>query len=62
VTTVAAIADGEVLAIPRKRLLDLMESQPMIGFQVYKAATKAFEHRYRMTLHRGGPGGLRGDA
>ena len=50
VTTVEAASDGEVFAIPRKRLLDLFEKQPLIGFQVYRAAAKAFEHRYRMTL------------
>ncbi len=54
VTTVEAASDGEVFAIPRKRLLDLLEKQPLMGFQVYRAAAKAFEHRYRMTLDRGG--------
>jgi len=54
VTTVEAPADGEVFVIPRKRLLDLFEEQPLIGFQVYRAAAKAFEHRYRMTLDRAG--------
>ena len=54
VTTVEAASDGEVFAIPRKRLLDLFEKQPLIGFQVYRAAAKQFEHRYRMTLDRGG--------
>jgi hypothetical protein len=60
VTTVEAASDGEVFAIPRSRLLDLFEKQPLIGFQVYRAAAKVFEHRYRMTLERGdasgGPG------
>ena len=54
VTTVEAASNGEVFAIPRKRLLDLFEKQPLIGFQVYRAAAKIFEHRYRMTLDRGG--------
>lgn len=54
VTTVEAASDGEVFAIPRKRLLDLLEKQPLMGLQVYRAAAKAFEHRYRMTLDRGG--------
>lgn len=54
VTTVEAASDGEVFAIPRKRLLDLFEKQPLMGFHVYRAAAKAFEHRYRMTLDRGG--------
>ena len=54
VTTVEAASDGEVFAIPRKRLLGLFEKQPLIGFQVYRAAAKQFENRYRMTLDRGG--------
>ena len=54
VTTVEAPADGEVFVIPRKRLLDLFEKQPLIGFQVYRAAAKIFERRYRMTLDRTG--------
>lgn len=54
VTTVEAATDGQVFAIPRKRILDLFEKQPLIGFQVYRAAAKVFEHRYRMTLDRRG--------
>lgn len=54
VTTVEAVNDAEVFAMPRIRLLDLFGEQPMIALQVYKAAAKAFEHRYRMTLGRGG--------
>jgi hypothetical protein len=60
VTTVEAASDGEVFAIPRSRLLELLERQPVMGLQVYRAAAKVFEHRYRMTLERGdasgGPG------
>ncbi len=52
VTTVEAVGDAEVFAIPRIRLLDLFDEQPMIALQVYRAAAKAFEHRYRMTLDR----------
>jgi len=53
VTTVEASTDCEVFAIPRQPLLDLFETQPMMGFQVYRAAARAFEHRYRQTLdHR----------
>jgi CRP/FNR family transcriptional regulator len=56
VTTVEAVQDGEVFAIPRIRLLDLFDEQPMIALQVYRAAAKSFEHRYRMTLdHPSGP-------
>ena len=64
VTTVEAPAEGEVFVIPRKRLLDLFDKQPLIGFQVYRAAAKVFEHRYRMTLDRAGisaEGQSRGD-
>lgn len=50
VTTLEAITDGEVFALPRMRLLDLFDAQPMIGLQVYRAATKSFEHRYRKSL------------
>lgn len=50
VTTLEAITDGEVFAIPRMRLLDLFDAQPMIGLQVYRAASKSFEHRYRKSL------------
>lgn len=52
VTTVEAAGDAEVFATPRIRLLDLFDEQPMIALQVYRAAAKAFEHRYRMTLDR----------
>lgn len=52
VTTVEALNDAEVFAIPRIRLLDLFDEQPMIALQVYKAAAKSFEHRYRTTLDR----------
>ncbi len=54
VTTAEAATDGEVFAIPRAPLLDLLETQPMIGLQVYRAAAKSFEHRYRQTLDHGG--------
>jgi len=53
VTTVESVSDGEVFAIPRIRLLDLFDEQPIIALHVYRAAAKAFEHRYRMTLDRG---------
>jgi CRP-like cAMP-binding protein len=53
VTTVEAASEGEVFAIPRRRLLDLFEKKPLIGFQVYRSAAKVFEHRYRATLDRG---------
>ena len=61
VTTVEAVKDSDIFAIPRIRLLDLFDEQPMIALQVYRAAAKSFEHRYRMTLDRGiglesGPG------
>ena len=52
VTTVEAHTDAEVFVIPRIRLLDLFDEQPMIALQVYKAAAKSFEHRYRTTLDR----------
>jgi len=53
VTTVEAGTDCEVFAIPRQPLLDLFETRPLMGFQVYRAAARAFEHRYRQTLdHR----------
>ena len=55
VTTVEASDDCDVFAIPRAPLLDLFETHPAMGFQVYRAAAKAFEHRYRQTLdHSGG--------
>lgn len=50
VTTLEAITEGEVFAIPRMRLLDLFDLQPMLGLQVYRAAAKSFEHRYRKSL------------
>ena len=50
VTTVEAHTDAEVFVIPRIRLLDLFDEQPMIALQVYKAAAKSFEHRYRTAL------------
>ena len=50
VTTIEAITEGEVFAIPRMRLLDLFDIQPMIGLQVYRAMSRGFERRYRKTL------------
>jgi hypothetical protein len=52
VTTVEAAAEGEVLVVPRKRLLGLLEQHPLMGLNVYRAAAKLFEHRYRATLGR----------
>jgi CRP-like cAMP-binding protein len=43
VTTVEAQTDAEVFVIPRIRLLDLFDGQPMIALQVYKAAAKSFD-------------------
>jgi hypothetical protein len=54
VTTVEASTDCEVFAIPRQPLLDLLELNPMMGYQVYRAAARSFEHRYRRTLDQGG--------
>ena len=54
VTTVEASTDCEVFAIPRQPLLDLLELNPMMGFQVYRAAARSFEHRYRRTLDQSG--------
>lgn len=50
VTTLEAITDGEVFALPRMRLLELFDLQPTIGLQVYRAASKSFESRYRKSL------------
>jgi hypothetical protein len=50
VTTLEVITAGEVFAIPRGPLLDLFEDQPAIGFQVYRAAARSFEGRYRKSL------------
>jgi hypothetical protein len=50
VTTIEAATDTEVFAIPRARLIELCDLQPMIGLQVYRSAAKAFERRYRKTL------------
>jgi hypothetical protein len=50
VTSIEAALDGEVISIPRKRLLEVLEKRPAIGMRVYRAAAKAFEHRYRTTL------------
>ena len=52
VTSVEAITDGEVFAIPTLQLLELCELHPMLGFQVYRATAMAFERRYRKTLER----------
>ena len=53
VTTVEAGTDCEVFAIPRQPLIDLLELHPMMGFQVYRAVARSFEHRYRHTLDHG---------
>ncbi|HET9477128.1 MAG TPA: cyclic nucleotide-binding domain-containing protein [Dehalococcoidia bacterium] len=50
VTTLEAITDGEVFSLPRMRLLELFDLQPTIGLQVYRAASKSFESRYRKSL------------
>jgi CRP-like cAMP-binding protein len=52
VTTVEAVTDGEVLTIPRLELLDLCERDPKLGLNLYRAAAKVFEQRYRNTLDR----------
>lgn len=57
VTTVEAAADCEVLSIPRQPLIDLLEMNPMMGYQVYRAVARSFEHRYRQTLDHGGDTG-----
>lgn len=54
VTTVEASTECEVFAIPRQPLIDLLELNPMMGYQVYRAAARSFEHRYRRTLDQGG--------
>jgi hypothetical protein len=43
-----------VLVIPRQPFLDLLDANPMMGFQVYRAVARAFEHRYRHTLDHPG--------
>lgn len=50
VTTVEAVTNCDLFAIPRRPLLDLLEANPAMGFQVYKSAAKLFEHRYRRIL------------
>jgi hypothetical protein len=54
VTTVEATTDCAVFAIPRQPLIDLLELHPMMGFQVYRAVARSFEHRYRQTLDQSG--------
>jgi CRP-like cAMP-binding protein len=53
VTTVEAASDCEVLAIPRQPLIDLLEANPTMGYQVYKAVAHSFERRYRHALDHG---------
>jgi hypothetical protein len=50
VTTAEAATDCEVLAIPRQPLIDLLEVNQAMGYQVYRAVARSFEHRYRHTL------------
>lgn len=53
VTTVEAATDCIVFAIPRQPLLDLLDLNPTMGSQVYRAVARSFEHRYRHTLDLG---------
>jgi len=65
VTSVVAGTDCEVFAIPRQPLIDLLEMYPPMGFQVYRAVARAFEHRYRHTLDHSvheGPDGETGQS
>jgi len=54
VTTVETRGECEILVIPRQPFLDLLEANPAMGFQVYRAVAHAFEHRYRHTLDHPG--------
>lgn len=50
VTAIEGSLDAELLTIPRAALLELCESNPAIGVQIYRAAARSFEERYRSTL------------
>lgn len=51
VTTIEAAVDSQVFEIPSAHLVQLCDSNPVMGLQIYRAVTKSFERRYRATLH-----------
>ena len=53
VTGVRAVTDSLVFTIPRPQFLELCESQPALGMQVYRAAAGIFARRYRSGLQIG---------
>lgn len=52
VTTARAATDGEALAIPRVRLMELCELEPQIGMRIYRAVCGVLMNRYRYVLHK----------
>ena len=52
VTTTRAATDGDAYVIPRVRLLELCELEPMIGMRIFSAGCGILVSRYRYTLQR----------
>jgi len=50
VTAIEGAVDAEVFTLPRAALIELCDADPAIGLQVYRAAARSFEERYRSTL------------
>ena len=52
VTTSRAATDGTAFIIPRVRLLELCEIEPIIGMRIFNNASAILASRYRNTLDR----------
>lgn len=50
VTAIEGSTETEAFTVPRAALLELCDSDPEIGLQIYRAAARSFEERYRTTL------------
>ena len=50
VTTAQASIDGEAWIIPRVRLMELCELEPVIGMHIYKSVCRIVIQRYRYIL------------
>jgi CRP-like cAMP-binding protein len=50
ITSVEAMTDMQLIAIPRSRLLALFAEEPEIGMKIYEAVAEVLGNRYKSTL------------
>jgi CRP-like cAMP-binding protein len=50
ITTITALTDARLLAIPRADLLALWRKDPTVGMRMYAAIAEVLANRYRSTL------------